>query len=144
MEIFHTFNVRFIRRGETQVRVGQFKGTNLGVAYLRCVQKNPGCTLVGAWLGAEPGVKGGNQGRITYGPASTIGIVTQPETEKEISCHKKQDPAAASRIPQSKPSHIAAETAGEKSVPQHYARRRRWITGTFPAVDAALTNGEHK
>jgi hypothetical protein len=96
--------------------------------------------LVGARLGAEPGAKGGNQGWITYGPASTIGIVTQPETEKEISCHKKQDPAATSRIPQPE-SQTAAETAGEKSVPQHHARRRRWITGIFPAV-LPHTNGE--
>jgi hypothetical protein len=141
MEIFHTYSVRFTRRGERQVRVGQFKGTNLGVAYLRCVLKNPGCTLVGAWLGAEPGAKGGNQGRITYPPASTIGIVTQPETGKEISCHKEQDPAATSWIPQPKPSHTAAETADEESVPQHHARRRHWITGTFPAV-LPHTNGE--
>jgi hypothetical protein len=140
MEIFHIYNIHFIHRGETHVRVGQFKGTNLGVAYLRCALKNPGCILVGAWLGAEPGAKGGHQGRITYGPASTIGIVTQPETEEEISCHKKTDGDATSPVPQSNPSQTAAKVAGE-TVPERYAKRRRWITGTFPAVES-LFNGE--
>ena len=137
---FPHFNVRFTRRGETLVRVGQFKGTNPGVAYLRCAQKNPGCTLVGAWLGAEPGTKGGNQGRITYEPASTIKVLNASETGEEISRFEKRDRDATTSILQHQ-SH-AAETDGKEPVPKHHARRRRWITGTFPAVDAALTNGE--
>jgi hypothetical protein len=118
VEVFFLYNVRFTRRGETQVCVGQFKGTNPGVAYLRCVLKNPGCTLVGAEREGQLAKKGGNVCRLSYPPVSTAQIVAEliPKAEqtpfgflKEISQNEKQNGDAASPTSQPNPPQTGSE-----------------------------------
>jgi hypothetical protein len=124
METFYTYSIPFIRSGEAQTRVRQFKATNPGSAYAKCVKKFPGCTLLGAW-GEGRLITGGRElCRLTYAPPSTIRIIAEPEPKAEQTHfgffeqfsfdRKEQHHEATTSMPLTNSSHIAAETAGEK------------------------------
>jgi hypothetical protein len=83
MGTFYTFSIRFTRRGETQARVRQFRATSPGSAFRRCVEKFPGCILLGGWLESSLGAR---YGRITYEPVSTVTVNPLPaiKTEEQI------------------------------------------------------------
>jgi hypothetical protein len=127
LELFYTYHIELTRQGETWIR--EFKATNPGSAFARCLDEFPSRIFLESWRTARLLTEGGEEYRLVCAPAFTI------------SCHKRQNGDATSPISQPNPSHIAADTAGEKSVPQHYARRRHWVTGTSPAV-LPHANGE--
>jgi hypothetical protein len=113
VEIFHTYHIRFTRRGETQARVRQFQASNPGSAFAKCIKKFPGCTLLGGWREARLITGGGEICRLTYAPPSTARIIGEPEPKveqiafgflEEISLNhpKKQECALASPILQPK------------------------------------------
>jgi hypothetical protein len=116
METFHTYNIRFIRRGETKTRVRQFQATNAGSAFSKCVRKYPGCRLLEAWREARLIRIGGDYCRLVYALASTARIVAEPAPKEEqilfsfleeISLSpKKRDRDATSSILQPNSSHI--------------------------------------
>jgi hypothetical protein len=127
-ELFYVYRIEGMGHGETWTR--EFKATNPGSAFAQCLQEFPGRIFLDSWHEAGLVMEGGEEYHLAIVPAFTI------------SCHKKQNGDAASLISQPNPSQSAAKAAGRKAVPKHLARRRRLITGSFPAVDAALTNGE--
>ena len=144
METFHSYHIPFIRSGETQTRVRQFKATNPGSAYAKCDKKFPGCALLEAWREGRLITGGGELCRLTYAPPSTIRIIAEPEPKAEqthfgffeqISFNRKeQHHEATTSVPLTNSSHIAAETAEEKAVLRKRARRVHEITGTLPAA----------
>jgi hypothetical protein len=98
MKTLHNYSIRFTRNGEIETQVRLFQAGNPGHAFTKCVRRFPGCILLAAWCEGRLITEGGNIGRLSYAPPSTVRIIAEPIPEakqmvfgffEELSCNPR-------------------------------------------------------